>query len=892
MRVGSLKTASFAMYRLAAFALGFVALPQSVYAQSAPPACNGLCLQQVSCPSGQTTSISGKIYAPNGKDPLPNVTVYIPNAAVDPFTAGVACPVVGAPPSGSPLVGTISDTDGSFTLTDVPVGANIPLVIVSGRWRRQLTVPGTTACADTSFDASMPKDRSEGDIPKIAIVTGALDSVECVLRKVGIQDSEFTDPSGPGRINLYSASLSPGARVSAATPNETALDVTSSSLKAYDVLMLPCQGAPYDRSSLQLAAFQDFANSGGRVYASHYSYIWMNNNPPFNTVANWQGNRYPGIPDGTADVNTTFSEGQTLAQWLQLVGASTTLGRMPISTLRSDLTTLNPPTRNWLTLDDPAYGNPVMQLTFDTPLNSANQCGRVLFNEYHVENPSIANQNVIFPNECPNSPMTPQEKLLEYSLFSLTSDGGVPSLTPESADFGKEAVGLTSATTNFTWTNNSSFTSKVTSAAVSGDFVVTGNNCGTIRSGGSCTIGVAFRPTTLGAIKGTLTIRSTGKTLYGTLTGTGLIGLVSSPSSLAFGNVPIGAYGTQYITLTNVANGVITLPGFTASGDFAVNGGCPASLPAGGSCQLAILFKPTKIGPQTGTWGVASTNVIYSGLTATLSGTGTPGITSGPAVLTFGKLDIGATATQALTLTNNAFIPLPPPPFATTGDYTATSNCGAAIPAGASCLVSIVFSPTATGTRAGTWATTSTDPVYFGIAAMMTGTGVDFSLNLSPDSDSVIAGRGVSTVVTGTPAGGFDGSLTFSCTTSTPGSSCAIPSAAVPLTATTKLGVDITTTSHYKVIGYAGLGGGRYLWIVGLAAGTLLMLRRRGGIAVRLSLMLLVLGTVCSSISGCGSKNPDANAVYTAPGDYTYTVTATDGFLVRSATYKLHVTIR
>jgi hypothetical protein len=488
--------------------------------------------------------------------------------------------------------------------------------------------------------------------------------------------------------------------------------------------------------------------------------------------------------------------------------------------------------------------------------------------------------------------MTPQEKLLEYSLFSLTSDGGVPSLAPESADFGKEAIGLTSTTTNFTWTNNSSFASRVTSIDVSGDFVVTTTNCSSVPSGGSCTIGLAFRPTTLGAIKGTLTIHSTGKTLYGTLTGTGLVGLTSSPSSLAFGNVPIGAYGTQYLSLTNVANAVITLPAFTTTGDFAVNGGCPASLPAGGSCQLAILFKPTKIGPQTGTWGVASTSVTYSALTATLTGTGTPGITSAPAALTFGKLDVGASATQIIILTNNAFIPLPPPPFATAGDYTAASNCGAAIPAGATCQVSITFLPTATGTRAGTWVTTSNDPAYFGIAATMTGTGMDFSLNLSPDSGAVIAGLGVSTVATGTPAGGFDGPLTFSCTTATPGSSCAVPSTAVPLTATTKLGVDITTTSHYKVIGYSGLGGGRYLWIVGLATGTLLMLRRPGRTAVRLSLMLLVLGTVCSSISGCGSKNPDANAVYTGPGDYTYTVTATDGFLVRSVTYKLHVTIK
>jgi len=190
-------------------------------AASAQTSCTGLCLQQTSCPGNGTTSISGVVYAPNGTDPLPNVTVYIPNDTVQPFTPGVDCPISGAPPSGSPLVGTITDVNGKFTLVDMPVGANIPLVIVSGRWRRQLTIPGTTVCTNTALPASfavMPQDQTQGDIPKIAIATGKVDQVECVLLKMGISQSEFTDPSGGGRINLYSGSSGPGARVDPSTP--------------------------------------------------------------------------------------------------------------------------------------------------------------------------------------------------------------------------------------------------------------------------------------------------------------------------------------------------------------------------------------------------------------------------------------------------------------------------------------------------------------------------------------------------------------------------------------------------------------------------------------------------------------------------------------------------
>src|ERR1017187_2856145 len=247
---------------------------------------------QVTCPGNATTSVSGTVYAPNGTDPLPNVTVYIPNAAVAPFAPGVSCPVVGAPPSGSPLIGTETDVNGNFTLIDAPVGSNIPLVIVSGRWRRQLVIPGTLACQAPALSPSfavMPQNQGQGDIPKIAIATGSVDQVECVLRKMGIDQAEFTNPSGTGRINLFGGggALGSGVVIDAATPTQVSLMGSKSTLDSYDVLMLPCEGGNYLKPAQELANLVDFANGGGRVYASHFSYSWMYQNPPFNAVVNW-----------------------------------------------------------------------------------------------------------------------------------------------------------------------------------------------------------------------------------------------------------------------------------------------------------------------------------------------------------------------------------------------------------------------------------------------------------------------------------------------------------------------------------------------------------------------------------------------------------------------------
>jgi hypothetical protein len=779
-------TAMRAFIALAVLMAGF-----ELHALGQTQACTGLCLQQVSCPNGGTTSLTGVVYAPNGTDPLPNVTVYIPNAPVDPFTPGVECSAVGALPSGSPLVGTTTGVDGSFTLTNVPVGANIPLVVVAGKWRRQVTIPGTVACANTTVDPSlsrMPRNKTEGDIPLIAVATGSADEVECVLRKIGIDDAEFTDPGGTGRINLYLGSDSAGARIDTGTPSENTLMGNASVVNQYDVVMLPCEGGQYIRPSGQLANIISYANAGGRVYTSHYGYVWMYNNPPFNGVANWAVNQ-SALADGPATVDQSFTDGQTMAQWLQLIGASTTLGQIAVQATKHDQNGVIAPTQSWLTLNDTAHGNPVMQFTFNTPIGTPNQCGRVLYNEYHVENPITSPTGKSFPAECLATAMTPQEKLLEYSLFDLTNNGGGPTMTPTSADFGSEAVGFQTASKPFIWTNNSTFALQVTSATVSGDFVVTSPACGSVGPGATCEIDVAFKPTALGARTGTLTVVSPAKTL-----------------------------------------------------------------------------------------------------TASLTGTGTPSLTGSTTTLSFGNVDVGATATQTVTVTNQATGPVAVPGLVTTGDYTATTNCGTSVAAGAMCTISVTFKPTATGARTGTLGLNSTSAAYSTVASQLTGNGVDFSVVIDPTAGSLVSGYTATPKMTATPIAGFANTITLSCTTTAPASTCVPANTSfVPAGAATV--VTITTTSRYTVIGYGGfVGGGGLLPLLAVGSGWLLWRRRKGASAlVRGWVIVAMLAAGALMVTGCSGKYPSQNNPYTTAGNYTYTVTATDGTLTHSATYSLQV---
>jgi hypothetical protein len=888
--------------------------------------CTGLCLlQQKSCPGNATTSISGVVYAPNETDPLPHVMVYIPNAPVEPFPSVVSCPLAGAAPSGSPLVGAITAVDGSFTLTNVPVGQNIPLVIVTGRWRRQFVIPNTTACTNTKLPADfavMPQNHLQGDIPRIAIATGQDDALECALRVMGISPSEFTDPApnGQGRINLFGGGGAPGSGIvlDSDTPTQAALMGDPTVLNQYDVLMLPCEGGDYPKPQQELSNLIDYANAGGRVFTSHFSYSWMWNNAEFNNVAQWIGGPDTEIlPEvGLGTVNTSFAEGETLAEWLPLAGATSTPGEIPVVTGFQDTNGVIAPTQEWLTATYSLHlfpGPPLIftttaQFVFDTPIaptgTTVNQCGRVLYNDYHVENPpSNVTASTIFPNECPREALTgmsPQEKMLEYDLFELTDDGGLPSIIPVAYDFGSEAVDYPSASELFTWTNNSSDPMAVSSVSITGsDFsVVAGTDtCSNmiIAGGGSCTITVGFTPLAIGARTGTLSVVSGGISETASLSGTGVPGFSLSPGSLSFGSVVVGDTSSQTVTLTSNASGPQPLPVLQITTGFSVSTtGCANPVPALGTCVVTVTFSPTEPGVQSGTLTAV---VPLSDQRTLLSGTGTPDFTLTPATLDFGYQDVGViSAPQYLTLQSYAIGTLATPVFATTGSYSvSTAACGAQIAAQSACLVSVTFDPQTPGPNAGTLADNSTNLVYAGLSATMTGIGVDFTISLNPTSGSVIAGDGVTTNVTVTPTPGFAAALTLSCTavSALTASSCNFPSPTLTPTNAVTESITITTTSQYTVVGYSGFGGRGYLWLIALGSGCLLWsTRRRARLLLRGSLLLAMLAAIGLSLTACTGKLPAQNATWTAPGNYAITVTATQGGLARSATYNLTVTAK
>ena len=232
------------------------------------------------CDGGLQTTISGTVRAALSTwtnatpDPVPNALVYIPNipSAVQPFTPGAACRQCGADVSGNPLVWTYTKFDGTFTLPNVPVGLQIPVVVQLGRWRRvfHFDVSSCTTL-QLSADLNLPSNKTQGDIPLTAISTGSVDPLECVLLKMGVDQAEFTSDSSTGRIHIYGGGPTPkngapGVTVDTWTRTESALldtsDAGTGTFMNYDQIMLPCWGSPETKTEAELANLIAYADSG------------------------------------------------------------------------------------------------------------------------------------------------------------------------------------------------------------------------------------------------------------------------------------------------------------------------------------------------------------------------------------------------------------------------------------------------------------------------------------------------------------------------------------------------------------------------------------------------------------------------------------------------------
>ncbi len=331
-------------------------------------------------------------------------------------------------------------------------------------------------------------------------------------------------------------------------------------------------------------------------------------------------------------------------------------------------------------------------------------------------------------------------------------------LTPAALDLGTVQVGATSVLKTLTLTNTSGGPLTIGAVGILGaasEFATSGDTCATktIADGGTCAIGIIFKPTVTGTRNDTLRIAySNGAatvTLDVSLTGIGVTSALRiAPSAIAFGDQLLGTTSQPTtITITNTGLGSLTITGMTPGGpnasDFLVSGNaCPtATIPAGASCTFAVSFRPTASGLRNATLTVAD-NAGGSPQTIIFSGTGT--VPPGPAVVlnvpsvTFGNQQLFTTSgTQTVTVTNGGGTALDitsvTPTGTNAGDFILTGNTcsNQQLAPGVSCTFGVAFRPTAVGARqAEITLVTSAGTVTL----LLSGTGVTPAVGLSAAS--------------------------------------------------------------------------------------------------------------------------------------------------------------
>jgi hypothetical protein len=430
----------------------------------------------------------------NKVEDLPAITAGIPNG-------GTSCDRCEEQNFGRVLNGTVTDATGHFKLDEfIPIGKEFLLVVKAGRFRRatKFTLPDSAACQTTALPTTLPdnptrlprsmSDGSAVNIPRIAVTTGRVDAIECVLSKMGLANAEFSNPatpvsSGAARVNLYRGgpkATPTGARLDAMTPHDSTLFGTAAQLESYDILVSDCEGVDYDEEFAERNAnganVRHFLNRGGRMFASHLSFTWLagNGTDAYATdTATNTGLDAAGTWADQSDQATTglgvISQGrpntapriQNFSDWMVNEKITTAPGyTFNVNEPRSMSTGLGATSEEFVYLQNGTKRT--QQFSFNTPYGSPKEsvCGRVAYSGFHVSvgsggsggagggggaggrggaggtgpgpgpgpGPGIPAgtpfDNATFPQHC-GGDLTNQEKVLLYMLFDLGACIGV-----------------------------------------------------------------------------------------------------------------------------------------------------------------------------------------------------------------------------------------------------------------------------------------------------------------------------------------------------------------------------------------------------------------------------------------------------------------------------------
>jgi 6-phosphogluconolactonase (cycloisomerase 2 family) len=386
--------------------------------------------------------------------------------------------------------------------------------------------------------------------------------------------------------------------------------------------------------------------------------------------------------------------------------------------------------------------------------------------------------------------------------------GPAAALFPSSQSLGSVTVGQPGATRVVSATNTGDQVLLLTKISISGpnagDFSDTTTCAVSLQPNNSCSVSITFTPAAAGLRQATLTItdNAPGSSQSVTLSGTGLAqqpDVTLSPASLSFSTTNQGSTSSaQTVSITNDGTTSLHITSIslaTASAnasDFAiVSNTCPTVLAVEAACAVSATFSPLGNGPRSASIAIVD-DAPDSPQEVPLTGTGTgtpvtrPGISLSPTSISFPATTQNATSpAQSLAITNSGTGTLHISSIALGGsdptDFSTTSTCTApAYVPGATCSVSLTFTPLAVGPRSATLVISSDAP-NSPQTVSVGGLGNSISQPISAPEltvnggtpQSIKAGDSATWNLTLIP--NFTGNLTFTCAGYPSAASCSTP---------------------------------------------------------------------------------------------------------------------
>ena len=421
---------------------------------------------------GTATTVGGKIFAPNGTDPISSAVVYIPSSGnLINGTVQVDCGDKGgvvtcAAPSENACAASCSCSNGSYSLNASACSPNSDSIKYCkgsfcgtaalacngsspASFLAQGGACGSKAEAQSSSVCSVDITGSKvtPGIPNIAVVTGPFDQMENVLAKLGLGkiDSNGGLVVGSESFDMYRGGGSIDitlAQDPSRYPESSVLFGNLAKMSKYDIIFLNCGTDETPLNAASEARILEYVKKGGILYATDWAYDFIDQ-----SISNFM--KFKGDPSNPSDpkppaggakvgdfniVSDSTVNNSLMSSWLKSISSntipstpgdltpnssfcSTTVDGHGSSLEDSGKIRIGDFLPGWVVMDQPYDASTFVWISGPISFNSGTSATRPLTASRKVSQGCVVYSSDHTSHSCPTVGFWPQERVLQYLIF-------------------------------------------------------------------------------------------------------------------------------------------------------------------------------------------------------------------------------------------------------------------------------------------------------------------------------------------------------------------------------------------------------------------------------------------------------------------------------------------